>query len=587
MSSIHRTTFELFQRGIDEGQLGPEQRGELERHLGTCPDCRTDVNLFKVLQAEAVVRWPETIQPRRSARQTLAAIQAQKSGGARAQTAFDPLRVVAWVALMVLFVLAVNWVIANLRQEPAVIPSVTEEEQVAPPPDGATPTPQASEGEYQKIPLEPFARGGEPAGTVIWSPSGDTLFFDFNALPDDPLYDRGFTTLNFLNAATGEVCQLPHRMPGPVSVRDQVRWTPDGRLLTILEGYGVQLATPCEEEILDLNDRFSERVLSLPAWNERGPLFLLQGEAQYWVLDSGSLTARPVEQPVPSSGGEDRLSWSHSGERLAIIQPDYSAYGERSVLFVLEVESGQVARTVEIPYGEEFGTPIIEWLREDALFVWAFGDTGPLLVDLAPGEPQITPVLSGLFGLENPYPDEFNASMVAADEVNGNYHIVFKMNSASDKSTYLYHSETGQVETFPRDVHTMLLFPDGDFETLPRGEDEPGSADEYELVWVDEPGRETELLVVEGHTPRGNPTMRPRLLPDRSGVAFASSQGVSLVSIPGGELAGFWRLESDGEPFLPTIAVSPKGEFIAVSTTIQYRDGTPSSGALYLIRLEP
>jgi hypothetical protein len=587
MSDIHRTAFEFFQKGIDEGQPVLERDAGLEQHLATCPQCRVDEKLFQDLQAEANLYWPETIQPRRPARHTLAAIQAQVERERRLQQAFKPLRVAAWVALFILFVLAVNWAIANLRQEPATIPFATEEEQFMPPPEVPTSTPQAGEGEFQKTPLSPIARGSEMSEPGFWSPDGERLFFVLAPSPDDPLYDRGFTTLNFLEAGSGEVCQLSQKMPGPFSIRDQVRWTPDGRLLTVLEGHGVQLNTPCEEDISDLNGRFSEPVNTLPAWNERGPLFLLQGNVHYWLLDSSTLNAHPLEEPLPGSGGEDRQTWSPYGEQLAIIQPDYSAYGERSILYVLNADNRQVVRIIEIPYGEEFGTPIIEWLREDAIFVWAFGDTGPLLVDFATEEPQVTAVLSGLFGLEITYPDEFMAATVAADEESGNYHIAFKANAATDRSTYLYHSESGQVERLPRDASTMLLFPDGDFETLPRGEDEPGSADEFELVWVDDPGQEAELFIVEGHTPRNYPTMRPRLLPDRSGIVFASSQGVSLVSIPGGQLAGFWSLESDGDPFIPVVNVSPNGEYLAVSASIQYRDGTPSSGALYLIRLEP
>jgi hypothetical protein len=105
---------------------------------------------------------------------------------------------------------------------------------------------------------------------------------------------------------------------------------------------------------------------------------------------------------------------------------------------------------------------------------------------------------------------------------------------------------------------------------------------------VDDPEREPELLVVEGHVPRSYPTMLPRLVPGRSQVAFASSQGLSLVSIPAGQLAGFWSLASEGgDPFLPDVTVSPDGEFVAISATIQFDDGSPGRSAYYLLRLEP
>jgi hypothetical protein len=611
MNDIHRTAFEFFQKGIDEGQADQKAGGVLGSHLATCPECQLDVRLYQGLQAEAALHWPEAAQPARSARELLDVLDAQQARNRRIQKVADPIRVAAWIILMVFFVLAINWAIANLRQEPAVTPSPTEEEQFAPPPVIATPTPRPSEGELQKIPLEPFARGGEAVERGIWSPDGSYLFFELSELPDGPLAGRSYSTLNFLHPESGEICQLPQKLLDFISLANLARWLPENRVLFVpvwavppedepgdsvppdepdaffTGESGVYALTPCDAEPLDLSDRFSEPVFSLPAWNEHGPLFLLQGQSQYWLLDGNTLDARPIENPAPSSGGEDRQSWSPSGEQLAIIQPDPQRYGERSILHVFEVETGQVVRTVEIPYGEEFNTPIIEWLLEDTIYVWAFGEAGPLLVDFSREDPVITAVLPGLFGLDLAYPDEFMAATVAADEA-GKYHIAFKVNTPSDKSTYLYHSETGQVEEFTTNANTLFLFPDGDFESLPRAEDEAGRADEFELVWVDDPIQEPELLVVEGHIPRSYPALRPRRVPDQSKIIFASGQGVSVISILGGQLEGFWSLESEGGvPFLPEVSVSPTGEFAVVSAAIQFEDGSPWRSAFYLIRLEP
>lgn len=69
---------------------------------------------------------------------------------------------------------------------------------------------------------------------------------------------------------------------------------------------------------------------------------------------------------------------------------------------------------------------------------------------------------------------------------------------------------------------------------------------EYELVWVDTPGKEPRRLVVQGHTPRNYSYLYARYLPQSSQIAFSSSQGISLVSVPDGELLSFWEF-ADGE----------------------------------------
>ena len=51
---------------------------------------------------------------------------------------------------------------------------------------------------------------------------------------------------------------------------------------------------------------------------------------------------------------------------------------------------------------------------------------------------------------------------------------------------------------------------------------------------------------MQGHQPRNYPNLFPRYLPEKSQLAFASSQGVSLVSIPDGEMIAFWELAGGG-----------------------------------------
>jgi hypothetical protein len=582
MSDIHRSVFENFQNGVDRGLPMRELRAGLQEHLDRCPDCRTDIDIHQGLRAEAALRWPATLQPQRSAGETLAAMAAEMQAKRRRQLVFRPLRVAVWVALVILLVLGANWAIANLRPQPAVTPVPSQIEEVVPPPEGATPTPGIDDTEFPKTPLAPFATGVELAGRGLWSPDGQWFFFDLVEAGADPLSDRRITTANFLDPASGEVCQQDQAFLGPVNLSDQAHWLPDGRLLLVSQDEGGQVLAPCGET-LSLDDRFSESILSLPARDSESHYALLQGETRYWLLDTSTLSARPLEGLLPTE--QDRQAWSPSGEQLAIYQPAPGDQATGGLILLLDAESGEVVRTIDLPAAGEVS--LLDWLLDETIYVWLFSEagTGPVLVDLAGSEPRVITVLPELFGLDLVYPDEFSADTSVADESAGTYHIAFKLNTASDKATYLYHSESDQVEKLPVEGHTYLIFPDGDLEPLFLAEDEPTYTDEFDLVWVDEPEKGIQHLSVAGHTPRDYPILWPRMVPDGSKIAFTSSQGVSLVSIPDGQLLGFWKLEGGGDPRRPM--ASPDSRFLVVAAQTQNEDGSASRSDFYLIRVEP
>lgn len=582
MSEIHRSVFESFQKGVDRGVSVRELRAGLQEHLDSCPDCRRDIDIHQGLRAEAALRWPARLRPQRSSEATLAAMAAEMQAKRRRQLLFRPLRVAVGIALVILLVLGANWAIANLRPQPAVTPVPSEVEEVVPSPEQATPTPVSGDTELQKTPLAPFATGAGLAGRGLWSPDGQWFFFDLVETGADPLSDRRVTTVNFLNPATREVCQQDQTFLGPVNLSDQARWLPDGRLLMVSEDEGAQVLAPCGES-LSLKDRFSEPIVSLPARDSEGRYMLLRGESQYWLLDIDILNARPLEGLVPAE--QDRQAWSPSGEQLAIYQPAPGDQATGGQITLLNAESGEVIRTIELPAAGEVS--LLDWLLEKTLYIWNFSEkgTGPVLVDLDGSEARVITVLPELFGLDLVYPDEFSADTAVADQSAATYHVAFKVNTASDKATYLYHSESDQVEKIPVEGHTYLIFPDGDLEPLFLAEDEPTYTDEFDLVWVDEAERGIQQLGVAGHTPRDNPILWPRMVPDGSKIAFASSQGVSLVSIPEGRLLGFWKLEGGGDP--RRAMASPDSKFLVVPAQAQNADGSASRSDFYLIPAEP
>jgi hypothetical protein len=334
---------------------------------------------------------------------------------------------------------------------------------------------------------------------------------------------------------------------------------------------------------LSLDDRFSEPILTLPARDSEGRYILLQRESRYWLLDIDTLNGRPLEGLMP--GEQDRQAWSPSGEQLAIYQRASDEQAAGGQITLLNAESMEVVRTIELPAAGEVS--LLDWLLDETIYVWTFSEagTGPMLVELAGSEARAIPVLSGLFGLDRAYPDEFSADTAVADESAGTYHIAFKVNTASDKATYLYHSESGRVEKLPLEGHTYLIFPDGDLEPLFLAEDEPTYADEFDLVWVDEAGKDIQHLSVAGHTPRDDPILWPRMVPNGLQIAFVSSQGVSLVSIPDGQLRGFWKLEGGGDP--RRAVASPDSRFLVVAVQTRNLDGSVSRSDLYLIPVEP
>jgi hypothetical protein len=580
MSDIHRRTFDLFQKGVDRGTPVQELRSELHGHLSSCSECRMDIEIDQGLRAEAALRWPSALEPQQPAGETLTAMRAAADGKALRQRMFKPLQAVVWISLAILFFLVLNWAVANLRPQPATPPQPTDVKQVAPPQQGVTPTAEPNELELPKTPLEPFDAGAELVGRGLWSPDSKWFFFDLARASEDPRSDRRVTTASFLDPGSGQICQQDQEYLGPVSLSNQARWLPDGRLLIFAEDEGVQVLKPCGETI-SLNDHFSEPILSIPMQEYEGQFILLQGQSQYWLLNSETLDARPLEGFLP--GMEDRQAWSLSGEQLAIYQPGTGDPPGQGKLTLLDAGSEEILRTVELPAYPEM--PVLQWLSNDTLYMYTFSENSPTLVNLSESEPKLIKVLPELFGLNLVYPDDFSSDTAVADPSSGIYHIAFKVNTADDKTTYLYHSETGQIERLPVEGHTYLIFPNGDLEFLISAQDGLAYVDEFDLVWVDEAEKGIQHLSVAGHTPRSYPLLWSRWIPGRQAIAFASSQGVSLVSISDGQILGFWTLVGGGDVNRPI--ASPDGRFVVVSTFRTGQNQSSSSSAYYLIPVEP
>jgi hypothetical protein len=182
-----------------------------------------------------------------------------------------------------------------------------------------------------------------------------------------------------------------------------------------------------------------------------------------------------------------------------------------------------------------------------------------------------------LFGLDAAAPDEISAwgSFVKLD--GSGYHLAVRMNLPRNQAIYLYHSENRQVEVLHPQGHAILFFPGGDWAQFMKMENPPSYRDEFELFWVDAPGKAPRMLEVAGHTPRSYPDLYGDYLPAFQEIAFSSSQGVSLVSIEDGKTVGFWRLAGRTNNIQPSMTVSPDGSCLVV---VAMGDG------VYVIRVE-
>jgi hypothetical protein len=120
----------------------------------------------------------------------------------------------------------------------------------------------------------------------------------------------------------------------------------------------------------------------------------------------------------------------------------------------------------------------------------------------------------------------------------------------------LLSSSTGMIDVYDEDSHLLLLLPDGEMEHWTKPEREPTYQDEFVLVDLSS-GRVYPPLAIAGHTPRDYPLLNIVYLAASGRLAVSSSQGISLHTLPEGEMTTFWRLAGQG--FAPSLHPAPDG----------------------------
>lgn len=399
-----------------------------------------------------------------------------------------------------------------------------------------------------------------------WSPDG--RYFLFGAK------NGGAMTLHFLQGQTGEICTANGDFSNVETLRQHHVWLPDGeseaaasRLLYLDASGELFILTPCQTEIERLTERFPERFTQLgglgAAVLENGRI-LLQSEAAFWILDGRALALQPIPDvaPNPYDLHWDNTAWLPGGERLVISRLD-GRRGDNagSTLFVINSDSGQVEKSLHLP--GDFGqhAPWMEGLSQDKILM--HGSGGWLIVDFSADPPQFTNILAEIFNLNVDFPGEVSLSGAFVDRDAGGYYLAVRLNHPRNQSIYLYHSVTGRIDVYDHEHHTLLLFPDGELWPMEKQEVEPSYRDEYDLVWATQPEATQPRLFISGHTPREYPHLSLRYLPHTAHLAVASAHGVSLVSLPDGEMVAYWDLVGDG--FSLWLLPSPDGSALVAA----------------------
>lgn len=388
-----------------------------------------------------------------------------------------------------------------------------------------------------------------------WSPEGAYFIY---AQPDD----AGQVTFHFLERASGDVCQttVPSQEAnsGFWALQRHHSWLADGRLLVLLDGQAVTME-PCGNPTM-LADAFPESPQQIDTTGPPEAPFLLQSETAFYLVDRATLEAQRIDGVAPFQEGSQtgRAVWSPDASRLAIGH----LRSEGPAISMVNPESAAVSHVLPLEETSGAGVPWFEWVGNDKLL--AHGADELHLFDLTSEAPDPTPMFADVLHLDLALRDEI-ASWSATPGADGqSFHLAVQANHPRNDDLYIYHSETGAIDVVENNASAFLFFADGTWTETWGDVDERAFSDEFLLLWPDDPARQSRRLVVEGHSPRTYPDIRPEYLDNPPRFLFSSSQGVSLVSLPDGDLLDFWASPDDELPNYAYTLPSPNGSAAVV-----------------------
>jgi hypothetical protein len=400
-----------------------------------------------------------------------------------------------------------------------------------------------------------------------WSPDG--RYWWFRVTNDSNQYQ-----LYLFDSEQGAVCAMP--LEEPVNLQNDLptaAWLLGNQLLYIgSQGFDLTPSVGMDEsepavfpiyepcggkvgELAGVKNLTISRVL--PA-SEASRNLLLQTETAYYLVQPGRNAAQPIPgiQPSPIGGQSDTAAWSPGGSRLAIAQLNSRNPEDGISLHIIDGDSGELTDTLKLNFLAESGLPFVEWLSDDQVLIHGYGKM--ISVDLATSPARQVDVPRELFHLNLIYPDQVFSMAVIHSKDGNNYHICLWVNLPHDKQMYIFHSENQQLSMYTPKSLTVLVFPDGKWERMYGWAEDTTVSDQVEILWIDS-DRAPVTIPISGHQPRGYQMLDVRFLFDPSRLLLASSNGVSMVSVPSGELLHFWQTGS-GRDSSPWLKLSPDGK---------------------------
>jgi hypothetical protein len=581
----HKKAFIMQLQTLERKVLTQDEQERLDAHMKTCQDCRLSFRLYDELIDGADKKWPPPVATNRQFSRIMNAVQNDRRRESMRRGAIAPFRYALWAVLAVAMVAGLSWIFSNVRPDFSAVesPFASDPAQGVPQQGGI---PQSEEAalpapiEIEKTPVQPLLSGEYIQG-LGWSPQGSYFAFSMVEKSDDPRSDREFAVIKIFNPGTGEICRTDLRYLGGtrVNTREMVAWLPDEGLLAVTPDLTLAILSPCEPGYAEVGSGLIKLAVNIPFSTGSSNWILVRGESSFWLFDSINHSLHRLEA-VPANLQIRHLpGWSPSGERLALVNPAETAMD----LYIFDAATGEVERVIPLDIPPDNYPPMVEWVLEDRVFIWDHSEAGPLLVSLLLESVKYTRVIPEYLGLhELNYPNEINGMGVYSDVDTSRFFIVLHLDDGDKHRLYIYDSGLEGTRDLAYEGN-IILFEPKKSRVLPIQDYAPISDQEaYDLLWLTDPGLEPEPLIIKGHWPDNRPWLDVNLMPGGGELLISSSQGVSRVALPGGEVLGFWELVGAENASHAGAQVSESGEVIVIAFI--FSEGVPGNqSALYYL----
>jgi hypothetical protein len=414
-------------------------------------------------------------------------------------------------------------------------------------------------------------------------PDGQFVAVSHLEPPTDPRSDRQESSLHFWHIQDGTFCATPQTLSAFLDPATQMAWLANDRVLMVPGDGTISAGEPCgESDFAALDHLFNEPIRAIAARSPNLDRLLLRGDQSYWLYQPDSSAVQPVAGLTALE--RNFHSWSPDGQRVSIAV----AAGSEQTIYLIDAASGQTLQRLptagSLPHYWHLNRYLMLHQRESE----------PLLVDLDQPMSRPAPMLSQYFGQyfgqDVSYPADTMAFGVYPTGSGDGYTVFVAVREPTAEGIYLYDADSDAVEIFPYDRPTHLLFADGlavfvDKFDWERPDGGANGRDNHQFYWMGTPDGQLSQIDIVGHQPRTS-ALQPLWLPETSRMVFASSQGVSLVSLPDGQLLNFWRLEGTEHPVQTAlVSLSPNGQTLVVEAITQPADMGPGDTYLYAIPL--